>query len=361
MTTTITAQEIIRGLEHQRTGLQTPRYSATWRVQTDKYATGPTVVTLARSGTPALPFFGSTLNWTYDSVDTSYTDTSAFALDFSTTIVDSMPATTWDIEVTWRAPEPGEDPESQQQLPLNRPARHTLEWNDTEEDVSIGAKVWHGTIPPAGNDPDDVTKAALRKGLFEPATGETLTQLYNALVLSEDQVMINGASEPLPPVQWTKRLPVVVAHRNVASPKDCIDIQQTFGNTTNLNDFTIVMRIAGQTYEVPVRRFHARFLGADLGAETQEQGQTFFPMQIRVELGVRPYFLWRENVGSYYFDQVYADIGGAVPKRFRYDDGTFYPGPYALDIDGTLATKPSEHSVFPYLVLYTAPYGDLMN
>lgn len=338
MAASIQKIRIVEDLAIQTKGSETPTYTAKWYTEVDVPACGPVVETLARqSATNRLPAIGEALSWTIHT--DSYTDGSAYALDF-----DTQPANddsrSFYTTVTWRAPTPGNDeqPGFANQPPLQRPAEHWIEWNETVEQTVAGRKFQTFNLK---GDPDEWV-----------LEGEEKEQIP----------MRNTAGEPFPPIEWNVRRPVLVVGKNVKSPTALLTFNGIYQNTTNEEAFEVVFRYGSESESVRFPRFHARYLQSELSAAKSALGQTYYRMESRIEISKlgQPYVLQRFQEGNYYVVPAGVDPVVTAAKRARYVDGSNLTPPFPLKGNGDLAINPQDYVRTPYLVLFTANYNALV-
>jgi len=270
-------------------------YSSTLGIVSDTYANGNTGIAAFLADTNV--------------TGSKYYDAGINALDFTTELLEGC-NTDWQIVVSYRPPEPGQNERRVQLTQL-------LAGRD-------GTSATPAAIPFTGTDFD----ASVERWIEQRPIRVPVTEAYAvnggapATVLSQ-MTLPNG--EQFPPLEIDLMVDVLVIARNVQNEAYASDLNAQYLHTTN----NAALNLGGRNM-VP---YTAHYEVTRTGRPIARNNSTYYRAETRIVLYTSPRFIKRQAVGTYYIDNP-----GGVWRRFKLSDEDGEPLPFApLDNNGRLA------------------------
>lgn len=232
-------------------------------------------------------------------------DAGSLALDFETVQLPDGCNQDWQIDVTYRPPEPGQNERPEQLVQL------------------LSGRAGQGsptTIPFTGAAYDASVERWIEHRPFRIPTSEGY--LFNAPVLSSTLTplrMPNG--EEYPPIQRDAWVDVLVIARNVQDENYAHTLNQAYYNTCNHASLALGDRTQAA--------FTAHYETTRTGRPITRDSTTYYRAETRIVLHASPVFFSRQAYGSYYLES-------GKRKKALDEDGE--PLPFVpLDVNGNLA------------------------
>lgn len=263
------------------TGARPWQYHCTWLVEADGRMPGANVIEFGRlsaNGIP-VPNYGDTLNMTVDG--SQIVDGSVYALDFSSRMVGGAEHQThvYEVDVTWREPNSlpgsasggigvrGEHPDALpfRDQPTQRPPEVWVEFESITSQQYTGYNL-------------DVLAGRTGQNAAFSRSANTLGPLVNA----------NG--EAIEPQPWERTIAVLCSRSYVTTYQAAMDLNATYENTINSATF-----LGFLTHYVRYRR-------AETGFPEYYNGQRYYELTVRVDIGRGEWYHKFPNESSWYYD-----------------------------------------------------------
>jgi len=301
--------------EVEMTGTRPWVHHCTYRVQTDGPMPGANVIEFARliaddANDLHLPQYGEIMDLTFNG--SRLYDPSVYAFDFRAYMPNKSIRTEWLVDVTWREP---------------------------NSSGGIG-----GGIAVAGEQPDSIvfrdqpTLRSPQKWVeFEGQQiykyqGYNLDLFVDGLVVRGTNTLgplVNANGEQLPPRQRDQTIAVLCSKTWVNSYQVAMDLNTTYEQTVNSDTW------------MGYAPHYVRYRRAETGFPEYYNGQVYYEMVVKVEIGRGPWYEYMPNEGSFYLD------ANGDRAKLRDVDGDPIEGfMVPLGLDGTLSTQG------PYLLTY---------
>jgi hypothetical protein len=290
-------------------------YQCTWLVECDGRMQGANVVEFGRlsaNGIP-IPAYGASLNMTVDG--SVLVDNSVYALDFTTRMVGTSEHQShfYEVDVTWR------EPNSLGGGGVGLRGEHPAAFAYRDQPTLRPPEVWVEF--------EALTLYEHRGRNLNTLSGRTAVNAPYTRNINTFGPITNANGQALPPQPKERTIAVLCSRSWVTAYTTAIALNETYEDTVNSDTFL--------GYAI----HYVKFRRAETGLPEYYNGQRYYELTIKVDIGRGPWYHHIANESDYYYDALKGLVriedwdsqpiaGMMVPIQL---DGTFAATPVFLD------------------------------